>query len=887
MAAPARPADNLPSGTVTFLFTDVEGSTRLWAADRGAMSASLLVHDALVRDSIESNAGYVFTTAGDSFAAAFERASDALSAASSVQAALADAVWPGPALGVRMGLHLGEAEERGGDYFGPVVNTTARVESAGHGGQILLTEAVRSAAGASDVTDLGKHKLRDVADHVQVYQLGAEHFPALRVVDEAQSNLPVRPTRLIGRDIEIAKVRELMETSRLVTITAVGGSGKTRVAIAVGEAILPLRRGGVWLVDLTAVLDDDDVAAAIAGTLGLTLVSGDPVAQVVAHLVDTDALIILDNCEHVLDGCADFAEPFLATAGEASILATSREALNIDGERTVILEPLSSEGVDSHGVQLFVDRATAVAPNFRLDESNAALVATICSRLDGMPLAIELAAARVSVLKPADLLTGLEDRFVLLSGGRRRQRQRMLEATLDWSYDLLTPDEQQAFRALGVFVDGFDFEAVAAVIDSGRPAALDVIEKLAAKSLVVRADRGANTRFRLLETLKAYAENRMVDAGEAKDVRNRHLHHFRDLAMVRGRNAGSPLSTGIRLRYDLSNISSATAWATSTEQWVVGGELLEGSSAAFSLELRQHEYLELVDGAMPLCRRVDPALAETLEAASLSALYALDEIPRAMATAKRLTGSTSPLSRATGWVNTSPTSATTMISAQTDLDEALRSEPGPGISSVTQVFEGLWAMSALKAGDDTTALGHAVEAVAIADRDDAWCLLTVAFARLAATLQTQAGDPMQALKTIERLDRYNLRHHDGSNERALAHLAAGNTQQAVHFAKRCARRGAAGQIETETNLGLVLMAHFAHAEDDDAIAVELLLAAGPLLITDRASARVLADQLGVAANYHERLRRSVLPNTGHEQGPQGRESPRHTLQAELARRGWD
>jgi hypothetical protein len=274
------------------LFTDVEGSTRLWAADKESMSASLLVHDAILRAAIESNGGYLFTTAGDSFAAAFAKASDAVRACTESQRALADAAWPGPSLKVRMGMHLGEAEERGGDYFGPVVNTTARVEAAGHGGQVLLTDAARTAAGATDVTDLGVRHVRDVAEPIRLFQLGTDTFPPLRVVDPSLSNLPVRPTRLVGREGNIAQVRQALTRARLATITAVGGSGKTRVALAVGEAELPHRSAGVWFVDLAAVMNDGEVPGAVASALGLTLGAGDLVSL---SVVTSAAVVPVDS----------------------------------------------------------------------------------------------------------------------------------------------------------------------------------------------------------------------------------------------------------------------------------------------------------------------------------------------------------------------------------------------------------------------------------------------------------------------------------------------------------------------------------------------------------------------------------------------------------------
>ena len=329
-----------PSGTVTFLFTDVEGSTRLWAADAAAMSSSLLVHDSILREAIEAEGGYVFTTAGDSFAAAFSKASDAVNAAERIQACLADAAWPGPALRVRIGVHLGEAEERGGDYFGPVVNTTARVEAAGHGGQTLITDTVRVAARV-EATDLGVHRLRDVDEPVRLFQLGDGVFPSLRALDNApETNLPARPNRLIGRAAEVAEARRLLTSHRLVTLSAVGGSGKTRLAIAVGEEELHHRSAGVWFVDLTSVMNPDEVAAAVAGATGLRLTSGDATAQVVAFFADKAALVILDNCEHVIDGCAEFVEAMLASPGTTAMLATSREALDVDGERVIGLGSL-------------------------------------------------------------------------------------------------------------------------------------------------------------------------------------------------------------------------------------------------------------------------------------------------------------------------------------------------------------------------------------------------------------------------------------------------------------------------------------------------------------------------------------------------------------------
>ena len=331
-----------PSGTVTFLFTDVEGSTRLWAADKEAMSASLLVHDAILRGAIEGRGGYVFTTAGDSFAAAFGRASDAVNAAVAIQAGLAAAQWPGPVLKVRMGLHLGEAEERGGDYFGPVVNTTARVEAAGHGGQTLLTEPVRIAAGVSDVTDLGVHQLRDVDEPMRLFQVGGGVFGALRGLVGVRDSLPARRTRLLGRDTAIAQLRPLLGSERLVTLVGPGGIGKTSLAVETVGQLSGQFVGGVHFADLASITNPDDITAAICRGVQLVVTTA-PYEQLVSFLRRAACLVIIDNCEHLIDAAAEMIDRLLSDVASLTLLATSREHLDVDGERVVRVEPLASE----------------------------------------------------------------------------------------------------------------------------------------------------------------------------------------------------------------------------------------------------------------------------------------------------------------------------------------------------------------------------------------------------------------------------------------------------------------------------------------------------------------------------------------------------------------
>ena len=880
-----------PSGTVTFLFTDVEGSTKLWAADKDAMSASLLVHDAILRGAIESHGGYVFTTAGDSFASAFARASDAVRAAAESQRSLMDAAWPGPVLRVRMGLHLGEAEERGGDYFGPVVNTAARVEAAGHGGQVLITDAVRTAATTSEVTDLGMRTLRDVAEPLRLFQLGTDTFPALRVIDPSLSNLPVRPTRLIGRETEMARIRGLLTESRLVTVTAVGGSGKTRLAIAVGEAELPHHRSGVWFVDLTAVSNGADVPSAIANGLGLNLTTGDQTAQILTFLADKQALVILDNCEHLIEETAAFVDAFLATNNPTKILATSREAFDIDGERVIVLGSLPTDTADSPAVRLFVDRATAVHPEFALTDTNTTTVSAICSRLDGMPLAIELAAARITVMNPDELLAGLDHRVQLLSGGRRRSRQRTLEATLDWSYDLLDPEEQRVFRALGVFVDGFDLDAVAAITTLDRRRATGHVETLQAKSLVVRADKRKATRFRLLETVKAYAEDRLVDTNEAETVRDRHLTHFHSLAMIEGRKVWGSFDVGLRLHHDCPNITTAFEWAAEHDNWIIAGELLTGGQGAYTLDARLPEVTTAMRRAAAHVAALDDDLHGCITAQLFNLHQLLTDIASAIAAGRELTRSPLGFFRSLGWTCTAWFAAygapehVDGLLARSDHERTDATSPDQVRSDAQTVATFLpllvHSLVASLNGDfgRSRALLHTLAA-------NLWGGINNVTVVSAAMSEVMLGLPDAALATVAQLDNFDLPNMDGTEVRALAYLALGDTETAMTFIQRLAKRAATGVYGAESNDAMLLFAALAHHDGDDNAARDYLRVAGigrqPGTI---AFGRHLARHLGIIDEYIADA--ASLNEPGNPHGGMGATRSMNALRAELARRSWD
>ncbi len=558
----------LPSGTVTLLFTDVEGSTRLWAADSDAMAASLRVHDTILRVAIEGNGGYVFTTAGDSFASAFGRASDAVRAAAEAQLALDGATWPGPSLRVRMGLHLGEADERDGDYFGPVVNTAARVAAAGHGGQVLVTDSVRAAASVTDVTDLGVRQLRDVTEPLRLFQLGGGTFAPLRVDEPARSNLPTRPTPLIGRVEELGRIGEWVGEHRLVTLTGAGGVGKTSLAVEVADMIGSRFRDGVWFVDLAAVSDAAAVPDVIASTLGVSPQADTPIAQtLISTLSRKDLFLVLDNCEHVVTVTSDLAGQLLEGTDGPRILATSREPLHARGEHAVPVLPLAVDDPLSPAVALFVERARSVRPNFSLDDhpATAAAVLEICQRLDGLPLGIELAAARMAGMSVTDVRDRLDDRFRLLEGARGApRRQQSLTELVRWSYDLLDETERDVLARAAVFAGAFDLNAFIGVYgDADDLVALRAFDRLVRSSLVVADHGDGRLRYRLLETIRQFGIDELGASDRLDRSRDQHARWFADA--VAGRWAihnGPGWSAAVGwLRSELADLRAAYRWS--------------------------------------------------------------------------------------------------------------------------------------------------------------------------------------------------------------------------------------------------------------------------------------------------------------------------------------
>ncbi len=581
----------IPTGTVTLLFTDIEGSTRMWEAEPEAMTLALRRHDEILRAAIEQAGGYVFKTVGDAFCAAFSTADAAVAAAVAAQRALAGQQWPTrQPIGVRMALHTGACDERDNDYFGPAVNRVARLESVAHGGQVLLSGATAELVSEAlpdgvKLLDLGAHRLRDLGRPEQVLQLAAAFlpadFPPLTSLDnpDLPNNLPGQLSAFIGREQELAAVRSLAAAARLVTLTGSGGSGKTRLALQTAVELLDSALDGVWLAELAAVSDGDLVPGAVAAALQLPDHSGPSVlASVLEVLNSQDVVIVLDNCEHVVDHAARFCEQVIRYCPRVRFLATSREPLGIEGERVYRVPSMSlpprdaisaADLVGFDSVKLFVERARSHEPQFVLDDAAAPLVATICRRLDGIPLALELAAARLSSMSLRHLSERLDQRFRLLTGGSRNAlpRQQTLQAAVDWSFDLLRPAEREAMRRLSVFAGGFELEAAEAICAADEIDVIDVLDLLGSlvdKSLVlaerIAADSrpgepgGETVRYRLLETVRQYAARELFkSAGEAEltAIRDRHAAFYLRIAAEAG-----PALTGRRQGYWLRRLDA-------------------------------------------------------------------------------------------------------------------------------------------------------------------------------------------------------------------------------------------------------------------------------------------------------------------------------------------
>ena len=608
---------------LTFLFTDIETSTRTWENRPAVMSLALARHDELLQWAVKEAGGTVFKHTGDGVCAAFPAASGAVAAALEAQRALQAEDWSGAEpLRVRMALHTGAVERRDADFFGPPLNRTARLLGTAHGGQVILSlvtaELVREDLPAGvDLVDLGEHRLADLSRPERVFQLGHPDlrtaFPPLRSLTTRRHNLPVATSSFIGREQELAAVSDLVRSSRLVTLIGVGGVGKTRLALQVGAGVLEGYPDGVFLVDLAPLADPELVAAQVGRAIGVVESQSrrDPEALVDGlcdYLGGRTMLLLLDNCEHLINAVARLGDAILARCPDVAVLATSREPLAIRGEILWRVPPLAMPSSEAEtagavpggdAVTLFCERARAVDAAFVLDSDNAAAVARICRRLDGIPLAMELAAARIGVLTADQVADRLDDCFRLLSAGPRTAaaRQQTLRATMDWSYGLLSAAEQVLLQRLSVFAGGFDLEAVEGVTADGEviavEAVLDLLARLVDNSLVSVRGHGREAHYRLLETVRQYAAEKLAESGAAEEGGRRHRDYYLDVAHAYLN--GDPFSDAfwlVRFPLDLAydNFRAALEWSLTHDDaeavqhlvvtlgiyWVLGGYLVEG-----------------------------------------------------------------------------------------------------------------------------------------------------------------------------------------------------------------------------------------------------------------------------------------------------------------------
>jgi predicted ATPase/class 3 adenylate cyclase len=803
-----------PSGTVTFLFTDLEASTRLWEEHPDAMHSALARHDALARGAVEAHRGQVVKTTGDGVHAVFASVRDALEGAIAVQRALAAERWgdAGP-LRVRIGLHTGEAEFRAGDYYGGALNRAARLTNAAHGGQIVLSLATQELlrddlAEEFDLLDLGEHRLRDLSRRERVFQVSAPglpaDFPPLRSLDAVPGNLPVQVTSFVGRERDLERVTATLAEARVVTLTGVGGVGKTRLALQVAGEMSPAFQDGSWLCELAGVRDPEAVAEAMVAVFQIEPRQGVTVAEALLEFLRAKQfLLVLDNCEHLLKPVARMVADIERACPAVRVLATSREGLNVAGEHLVVVSSLEvpDAGVDldavggCEAVRLFVDRAQAVKANFVLDAANADAVAQVCRRLDGIALAIELAAARVTMLTPAELAQRIDQRFRLLAGGRRTavERHQTLRAAIDWSYELLEAREQRLLDRLGVFAGGFTLEAAEKIAGGSGIEADDVLDLLAAlvsRSLVIADVEAPETRYSLLETIRQYAQDRLDDSGDADRVRDRHTAYYAARAEAVAPNLSGPDEIDLvrSLDREVDNLRAALSRAVDTQDVdtalrLVGLDLLVSETDASTVLRAAAEAALAIPGASE-----HPMYPAALVAAATDAQMRGDHerarrrCDEAISAEQRLGTEPNPkLWQVRGFVATATGDAGGMIENAEHaaaICRARRDEPRLVLALVQA------AAGQLFAGDTIAATAKAEEIVDLARRLSSPSLTAQALAGAGYVLG--GSQPRRALALLREAIELSARRKRGSRGPVWAvagHVAAvqGNLRDALSF----------------------------------------------------------------------------------------------------------
>lgn len=771
-----------PSGTVTFLFTDIEGSVRLWDAHPELMGEVLARHEELVTGAVEAAGGHVFKLIGDACCAAFARPTDALLAAIEAQRGLRREHWGEVRLRVRMALHTGEAEERGGDYYGPPLNRCTRILTAGHGGQVIVSQSTAALLRQNlpegvELLPLGAHRLRDLTEAEELCQLVhpdlESEFPPLRSLAAFAHNLPLQVSSFIGREQEMVEVRRLLGTARLLTLTGPGGSGKTRLALQVAVELIDEYPDGVWVLQLASLADPALIPQAALGALGLR---ADPPHPPLDTLVDSlrpkHLLLILDNCEHLVEAAAQLAEDLLHACPRVQVLATSRETLRAEGETVWAVPPLGLPArtadrwpalerlTQYEAVRLFIERAVAADGTFRVTNANAPAVAEICHRLDGIPLAIELAASRVNVLTAEQIEARLGDRFRLLAGGRRTgaRRQQTLRAAIDWSYDLLPAAEQRLFARLSVFAGSFPIEAAEAVctVDEAEVAELaELLGSLVGKSLVVREEADGARRLRLLESLRAYAADRLGDGGGAEGLRRSHAEFYLALgAEVWPHCEGPEHSVWLdRLERENNEFRAALAWAEGADPvlglrlankllplWEMRGHWSEGRDWYLRLLQRvEGEETDVLPGALGNAGLLARMLGELQEARAL--------FERSLALCRQ-SGDEMTAVRALNSLGVVAWQENDLALARTHLTEALTIlREANDLRQQMAVLNNL-GLAAQAQGDYDAARGYYEESVAVGRRQDDRYALPTALLNLGVVAMLQ-GDYVTARQHYE------------------------------------------------------------------------------------------------------------------------------------------
>jgi predicted ATPase/class 3 adenylate cyclase/DNA-binding CsgD family transcriptional regulator len=876
-SAVVRGSGRLPTGTVTLLLADVERSTVLWESDPDGMRAAVGLLDRTVDDLVGLHRGVrpVEQGEGDSFVVAFERASDALACALDLQRAELAPIR------LRIGVHTGEVELRDeANYVGPVPNRAARLRDLAHGGQTVLSGPTCDIVAdllppGAWLRELGSHLLRGLTRPERIVQLCHPDlpvaFPPLRTPQGTARHLPLPLTKFVGRAAEIAEVHALVSGHRLVTLTGAGGAGKTRLALEFARDVTNEFADGVWPVDLAPVTDPHGVALAVVRALGLVDQPGRSTMDTLLGFLDgRHALLVVDNCEHLLDACARLVDALLAASPVLTVLATSREPIGLAGE---VSWRVPSLAVATEAVELFVDRARQVRPDYKISGDDAAAVGEICRRLDGIPLAIELAAARMRALSPIEIAAGLHDRFRLLTGGARTavRRQQTLRASVDWSHALLTEPERILFRRLAPFMGGFDLDAAQAVAGSGeleRHQVLDQLALLVDKSLVFTDDGSLQTRYGLLETVRQYAQEKLVECGEADVVRTRHCDHYTArAALLDGPISAETNQVMARLEADIDNLRAAFAWSRERSDveaalrlasslqplWVHRGRFVEGRAwfdAALADSNRENcavtapvwargladkvtldawiatpTSMDLADQALAIARDVDdPALlARALAACGAVAVYDVDVARLYWGEAEdlaRLTGDTSMLADILGWQAYAACVTGDIVAARAAGEEGLAHARAVGDQFVARKCEAWLALAHMLHGEVGEALARfdAIASAGEAAGDAMWTPVGLSCRSQALAYQGRVDEARAVgeacLASAAQLGSAGVFVSHGHGTLALVALAGGDAPTAASFAGR----HRVSDIPEVADQQLVLMAEAALAGGDSASA---------------------------------------------------------------------